>query len=122
MGKSSEKGKSSWNWVDVKFGMYASEKSKNITEKNLNRIKDTGHSIKQEYDDGTLDGTTGRFRRGLASLLGFKWEELEGWSGWFVKIFICFVLFCIFPAIPMFMVMGVLYKFSQLGFHYTKLL
>ena len=72
------------------------------------------------------EGTISRFKRSISSLLGIEWESLEwevgGVRGAFTKLFIYFFLFCIFPAIPMFMIMALLYKFSQFGFHYTRLL
>ena len=115
------------------------EKKKTLKEKSYgdiaNDIKNRMGKVKQSIKNipGTVgkdiryavwdsEGPIGRFKRGLASLFGFEWESLEGVSGLFTKTFIFFVLFCIFPAIPMFMVMGVLYKFSQLGFYYTRLL
>ena len=103
-----------------------------ITGKDIaNEAKKTAQAFKPNFSSIGKDiryavwdseGTTSRFKKGIANLLGFEWESLKGAKGFVTKMFIFFVLFCIFPAIPLFMVMGVLYKLSQFGFYYTRLL
>ena len=72
--------------------------------------KDTGRALKQ------LDVRQSKAIKVMSQLLGKPWEEQK----WYVKLVIVFTLICIFPAIPMFYVMGIMLRAINTMFFYTR--
>ena len=72
--------------------------------------KDTARAVK------SFDLRESKAVRVMSQLLGAPWKEQKG----YMKALILFVLVCIFPAIPLFYIMGIMMKTLNYLFFYTR--
>ena len=73
-------------------------------------VKDTGRALK------SFDLRESKAIRVMSQLLGAPWNEQK----WYIKLIIVFTLICIFPAIPLFYVMGIMMKTLNYLFFTTR--